>query len=127
MHKLILSLVLLSGSAMANPVDLNEVCLNRYRDATISLIDHAQALNQGGISTTEFIAEFAIIESQIGAKRLICAMEDPSIRECVRLYKKHYLNIRSNVDVIALAQGEQTKVKTGLTKAAMTVTDLRCQ
>jgi hypothetical protein len=119
------TLVLFSQAAMAS--DYNEVCLNRYRDASYSLIDQARALNHGRISNLQFLAEFSLIETQIGAKRLICAMEDESIKDCVRAYKKQYQKVRANINMQAIAEGEQTSVSVGLVEAALTVTDIRCQ
>jgi hypothetical protein len=122
---LVLSLLLTSQAALAN--DYNDVCLNRYRDASYMLIDSARSFNQGDISSAQLLAEFSLIESQIGAKRLICALEDSSIKDCVRLYKKQYKKIRDEIDMISIGTGDQTKVRLGLVEAGLGLADLRCQ
>jgi hypothetical protein len=73
------------------------------------------------------LAEFSLIESQIGAKSLICAMEYASINDCVRLYKKQYKKIRDEIDMIAIGSGNQTKIRVGLVEAGLGLADLRCQ
>jgi len=120
-----LSLVLVSQAALADGYE--RTCLNRYRDATLSLVDSTRSFNEGGSSAPQYIAEFGMIESTIGATRLMCAMEPESIKECVRLYKKQYHKIRDNIDLIEIANGNQTRVKIGLAEAGILTTDLRCQ
>ncbi len=120
-----LTLLLSSQSALAS--DYNEVCLNRYRDATYMLIDAARSFNSGDIGSAQMLAEFSLIESQIGAKRLICALEESSIKDCVRLYKKQYKKIRDEIDLVAIGGGNQTKIRVGLVEAGLGLADLRCQ
>lgn len=126
MNKLFaLALILASNAAFAN--DYNEICMNRYRDATYAMVDNARAFNNGGMSSAQLLAEFSLVESQIGAKRLICALEDESIKDCVRLYKKQYHKIRSEIDLISIANGSQDRIKVGLIEAGLGIADLRCQ
>jgi hypothetical protein len=120
-----LSLFLSAQAARAS--DYNEVCLNRYRDAAYLLIDAARSFNSGDIGSAQMLAEFSLIESQIGAKRLICALEEESIKDCVRLYKKQYKKIRDEIDMIAIGNGDQTKIRLGLVEAGLGIADLRCQ
>ena len=120
-----LSLVLFTHSALA--ADFNETCMNRYRDASYSLIDQAHSLNNGDIGSAQFLAEYALIESKIGATRLICAFESDDVKNCVQIYKNQYHKLRSNIDVAEIAKGNQTKVRVALVEAGLVVSDLRCQ
>lgn len=120
-----LSVLLFSHSALASGFE--ETCLNRYRDATLSLVDAARSLNDGSANSAKFLADFALIESTVGATRLMCAFEPAEIKNCVRLYKKQYHKIRDNVDVVEITRGNQTRVNIGLVEAGIALVDVRCQ
>ena len=119
--------LLLVSNSIAQASDLDQTCLNRYRDASLSLLDSAQSFNDGSSNSAEFLGEFAMTETQIGATRLLCTFEPEAIKQCVNLYKKQYHKIRDNVDVIEIGNGNQTRVRTGLVEAAIALIDIKCQ
>ena len=111
--KTIIALSLLMVSQVAQADGFAQTCLDLYRDATFMLIDSAQSFNERNSSAPQFLAEFALIESQIGAKRLICAFEPAEIKDCVRLYKTQYHKIGNRIDLLQIAEGNQTRVPVG--------------
>lgn len=125
--KSLLAVTLFLASHTALATDFDQTCLNRYRDATLSLVSSAHAFNEGSSNAAMFLAEFGMTETAIGATRVICTFEPVEIKECVRLYKKQYHKIRNNVDVIEITKGNQTHVRVGLVEAAVALVDLKCQ
>jgi hypothetical protein len=122
---LALSALLFSQSVFASGFE--ETCLNRYRDATLSLVDSARAFNDGSSSAGRFLGELALIETEVGATRVLCSFEPTEIKNCVRMYKRQYQKLRVNVDAVEITRGNQKQVKIGLVEAGLAIVDLQCQ
>ena len=121
----VITILLISQSTFAS--DYDRTCLNRFRDATLSLIDSSKALNDQSSNPAQFVAEFTKTEAVLDATRLVCAFEPVEIKNCVRLYHNQYIKMMNNINVVEIARGNQTHVQIGLVEIEMPFIDLRCQ
>ena len=128
-HYLILWVLIGWFGAEAKASDYEGVCRDRYRVAIEKMLDAVEAFNQGDLERSQFLAYFSSVETEIGAKRAACVLESDQTSVCVLKYKAQYKKIRDQIDMLAIARGQQTEVHPGalLIEGKMALIDLQCQ
>ena len=111
MKKLLSIFVLITLSSNVLAIS-DKDCRNAYDTAFEKLISASTDFNSGYIGNKSFAAEVAIISTEVSAVRGVClAVESPSNGKCVKAYKKRYKALRSEIKIISVLTGNQTRVK----------------
>lgn len=111
MKKLLIGFVLMSCfSVQASNTD--KECLSAYQSGLNSLVEDSEAYNNGRLDNMEFSAKVAVISTEVSSMRSLCHfIEDPSIKECVKTFKKAYKTQRDQISIISILSGNQDTVK----------------
>ena len=112
MKKLFILIFLTLGlSVQADLIPSNQECVNVYREGYLDLKQMVSDFNHEYYNRLQFATLVAANSTAVGTFRAAClAVESPSNTKCVESYKEIYKDLRTQIKLMSILSGNQTKV-----------------